>query len=176
MIRNLSKYSRESSGFKCLSSAQYCLAPSSGDDGCTTTLAIHAQIGRRTASTPLQSAVILVGAIPPNTTDSDALRDLAQNVGPPAASWAPCSSRPNDSTAREALPDQTIDSRGRSPESCIDHRGWCECCREPADRAPLDGSRRLKSKSTRHTKRPKNKKPPPKGWLNQRSMNEVKAQ
>jgi hypothetical protein len=36
-----------------------------------------------------------------------------------------------------------------------------EYCREPADREPLDGSRRLKSKSTSHTKRPKNKKPPP---------------
>ena len=78
--------------------------------------------------------------------------------------------------AMEALHGQTIDSMGRSPESYIDHRDWCEYCQETGDREPLDGSRRLKSKSTSHTKRPKKQKTTPEGVVEQRSLNEVKAQ
>jgi hypothetical protein len=109
-------------------------------------------------------------------TGIGALPDLEQNVGPLAASLALYSSKPNDSTAMEALLDQTIGSTDRSPESCTGRRDWCGCCQEPANHEHLNGSRRLKTKRTSHTKRPSKKKPPPEGWLNQRSMNEVKAQ
>jgi hypothetical protein len=145
-------------------------------DGCTTTPAIQKPSAQKTASTPLQSVVIQVAAIPPNTTGIGALPDLEQNVGPLAASLALYSSKPNDSTAMEALLDQTIGSTDRSPESCIGRRDWCGCCQEPANHEHLNGSRRLKAKRTSHTKRPSNKKPPPEGWLNQRSLNGVKAQ
>ena len=144
-----------------LSSAEYYLPPSSEGDGCTTTPAIHGPIGLRTGSTPLRSAAIPAEATPPSTTGIGGPRDLEQNVCPPAASWAPCSSRPSDSMAKAALHGRTIDSMGRSLESCTAPLDWYGYCREPADREPLDGSRRLKSKSTSHTKRPKNKKPPP---------------
>ena len=149
-----------------LSSAQCCLAPSSGDDGCTTIPATREQIGRRRGSAPLQSVAIQAVATPPSTRGIGAPRDPAQSGAPPDASLVLCSSRPDDNMAMEALHGQTIDSMGRSPESCTGHRDWYEYCQETGDREPLDGSRRLKSKSTSHTKRPKNKKPPPKGWLN----------
>jgi hypothetical protein len=109
-------------------------------------------------------------------TGIGALPDLEQNVGPLAASLALYSSKPNDSTAMEALLDQTIGSTDRLPESCIGRRDWCGCCQEPANHEHLNGSRRLKAKRTSHTNRPSNKKRPPEGWLDQRSMNEVKAQ
>ena len=145
-------------------------------DGCTTTPAIQKPSAQKTASTPLQSVLIQVAATPPNMTGIGALPDLEQNVGPLAASLALYSSKPNDSTAMEALLDQIIGSTDRSPESCTGRRDWCGCCQEPANHEHLNGSRRLKAKRTSHTKRPSNKKPPPEGWLNQRSMNEVKAQ
>ena len=159
-----------------LNSAQCCLAPSSGGDGYTTTPATREQIGRRRESALLESVAIPAVTTPPSTRGIGEQRDPAQSGAPPDASLVLCSSRPDDNMAMEALHGQTIDSMGRSPESCTDHLDWYEYCQETGDREPLDGSRRLKSKSTRHTKRPKNKKPPPKGWLNQRSMNEVKAQ
>ena len=155
---------------------QYSPAPSSGGDGYTTTPAIHGQSERKTTSTPLPLAVIPVGATPPNTTGIGALQDLERSGDPPASSWALYSSRPSDSTAKEALHDQTIGSTVRSPESCTDHRDWYGYCREPADHEHLDGSRRLQRKSFSHTKRPSNKKPPPRGWLDRRSRNDVKAQ
>ena len=145
-------------------------------DGCTTTPATQKPSAQKTASTPLQSVLIQVAATPPNKTGIDALPDLEQNVGPLAANWALYFSRPNDSTAMEALLDQTIGSTDLSPESCTGRRGWCGYCHEPANHEHLNGSRRLKAKRTSHTKRLSNKKPPPQGWLNQRSMNEVKAQ
>ena len=145
-------------------------------DGCTTTPAIQKPSAQKTASTPLQSALIQAAATPPNMTGIGALPDLEQNVGPLAASSALYSSKPNDNTAMEALLDQTIGSTDRSPESCTDRLDWCGCCQEPANHEHLNGSRRLKAKRTSHTKRPSNKKQPPEGWLNKRSMNEVKAQ
>ena len=145
-------------------------------DGCTTTPAIQKPSAQKTASTPLQSALIQAAATPPNMTDIGALPDLEQNVGPLAASLALYSSKPNDSTAMEALLDQTIGSMDRSPESCTGRQDWCGCCQEPANHEHLNGSRRLKARRTSHTKRPSNKKPPSEGWLNKRSMNEVKAQ
>ena len=145
-------------------------------DGCTTTLAIQKSSAQRITSTPLQSVVIQVAATPPNKTGIGALPDLEQTVGPLAASLALYFSRPNGSTAMEALLDRTIGSTDPSPESCTGRQDWCGCCQEPANHEHLNGSRRLQAKRTSHTKRLSNKKPPPEGWLNQRSMNEVKAQ
>ena len=87
-------------------------------DGYTTTPAIQKPSAQKTASTPLQLVVIQVAAAPPNTTGIDALPDLEQNVGPLAASLALYFSRPNDSTAMEALLDQTIGS----------YSSWDKCC------------------------------------------------